>query len=121
MARRLRSVVDRKDEQLAMGAMPNREGRRVTDVGLILFVVSLALMALAVIACTGDAPASTPTTANLGSTPRTYKVVFPFREPQSIDEQFVHDRNDVVTYMNWVRTKDNISLAMALTNAFVSG
>ena len=38
-----------------------------------------------------------------------YKVVFPFRGPKTADERFAFEHNDVVTYMSWVRMKENIS------------
>ncbi len=47
----------------------------------------------------------------------TYKVIFPFKEPETLDEKYVYEHNDVVTYMNWVRAKGNIKLVKALSQA----
>lgn len=51
---------------------------------------------------------------------RTYKVVFPFKEPKTIEERFIFKHNDVVTYMNWVRTKENIKWAKAFAETYLN-
>ncbi len=56
-------------------------------------------------------PSPTPITA-------TYKVIFPFKEPGTVDEKFAYENNDVITYMNWVRSKDNAGLFIAFSNAY---
>jgi hypothetical protein len=37
-----------------------------------------------------------------------YTILLPFRKPQTEDERFVFEHNDVVMYMNWVRTKTDL-------------
>ena len=79
-------------------------------------------IALGIAACVSN-PSATPqpTAEAILKVQATYKVVFPFKEPETADERFVYERNDVLTYMNWVRTKNNVKLAMALSEAVVSG
>ncbi len=52
------------------------------------------------------------------SSERTYKVIFPFKIPESIDEQFAHEHNDAVTYMNWVRATNTADLYKAFVEGF---
>jgi len=77
------------------------------------FLSIVIVMMLSLIACDSTPGASTTSSTN------TYKVIFPFKEPETLDESYVYEHNDVVTYMNWVRAKDNYELAESLANALV--
>ena len=48
----------------------------------------------------------------------TYKVILPFKQPDTIDEKYAYEHNDTITYMNWIRTKNDIQLVLALEKAF---
>jgi len=48
---------------------------------------------------------------------RTYRLILPFKEPETVDEKFVFEHNGVVKYMNWVRFKNHLKLASAIANA----
>ena len=49
-----------------------------------------------------------------------YKVILPFKTPETITEKFVFENNDTIKYMNWVRAKSSWKLARALKNVIDS-
>jgi hypothetical protein len=49
-----------------------------------------------------------------------YKVILPFKEPQTITEKFVFENNGTITYMNWIRAKNSWKLVRALKNVIDS-
>jgi len=50
----------------------------------------------------------------------TYKVILPFKEPETALEKFVLEHNGDIKYMNWVRTKSDLKLAKALSKAILT-
>lgn len=87
-----------------------REEKRLLEIAGVFVILSLLLGA-----CDEEKRVSKPE----GSRPKTYKVVFPFKAPSTADERYVFGHNDVVTYMNWLRTKYNVKLAKAFAEAYV--
>lgn len=81
-----------------------------------MFAAVAITMVLIFSACNPN-PSDTPAPVQAPSQMPTYKVIFTFKEPVTINEKFIYENNDVVTYMNWVRTKENAQLANALTKA----
>ena len=48
---------------------------------------------------------------------RTFRVIFPFKKPDTAMGRMVYENNGLVTYMNWVRTEADLSMAKALASA----
>ncbi|MFC1704939.1 hypothetical protein ACFLZ6_01270 [Nanoarchaeota archaeon] len=51
-------------------------------------------------------------------TEQTFKVVFPYQEPESNDEKIAEETLSPVVYMNYLRTKHNVKLMKAMNDAF---
>lgn len=83
----------------------------------------IGLLSLIAIGCGGDVsgPAQAEPPLADAQEARTYELIFPFKDPATVDETFVFEHNDVVTYMNWVRSKDAADFVSTMTAAFVHG
>jgi len=93
-----------------------------TPVGKIVLIGSLvSSLGIGVVACDNQPTAPTPKKQEQTTTQTptitfesTYKVIFPYKEPSGSLEEKVYNDTDVVTYMKFVRMKEDVKWAKSL-------